>query len=86
MFYFYSIRFPLENYTIPANTEVFVLNYHMHRNPNHWPDPEKFDPERFSPEQIQGRHPYSYVPFSAGPRNCIGLRNEKEFTIFSRFV
>lgn len=59
-------------YTIPEGTNTAVLAHMIHRNPDIYPDPEKFDPERFSPENVRGRHPFAYLPFSAGPRNCIG--------------
>ncbi|XP_032680148.1 cytochrome P450 4C1-like [Odontomachus brunneus] len=59
---------------IPAGTIVHLNIYSVHRDPNFWPNPNVFDPDRFLPEKIQRRHPYSYLPFSAGSRNCIGQR------------
>lgn len=64
-------RFPGE-YTIPAQSNIGIMSYLLHRNPEVFPDPEKFDPERFSKENSANRHPFAYIPFSAGPRNCIG--------------
>lgn len=49
-----------------------LMIFLIHRDPAHFPDPERFDPERFSPQQERGRHPFAYVPFSGGLRNCIG--------------
>ncbi|NVB36353.1 cytochrome P450 [Pseudenhygromyxa sp. WMMC2535] len=44
----------------------------LHRDPALWPDPERFDPERFAPEAVKDRHRWAWLPFSGGPRVCIG--------------
>ena len=49
--------------------------YNLHRDPAVWgEDPEIFNPNNFLPEKQTARHPYSYLPFSGGPRNCIGIK------------
>lgn len=59
-------------YTIAPNTVLAICIYTLHRHPAFWDEPEVFNPERFSPENSAGRHKFSYVPFGAGPRQCIG--------------
>ncbi|XP_021929273.1 cytochrome P450 4C1-like isoform X2 [Zootermopsis nevadensis] len=62
----------LKNYTIPAGAFVPISPLILHRNAAVFPNPEEFNPDHFLPEKVQGRHPFAYIPFSAGPRNCIG--------------
>lgn len=64
----------VNKYTIPSGSNILIFPYATHRLPEFYPDPERFDPERFSPEQSAKRHPYAFIPFSAGPRNCIGYK------------
>ncbi|KAH8416204.1 hypothetical protein KR222_011010, partial [Zaprionus bogoriensis] len=61
-------------YTLPAGSNIFVCPYATHRLAHIYPEPEKFKPERFATENVEQRHPYAYIPFSAGPRYCIGNR------------
>uniref|UniRef100_A0A0K0F0V7 Cytochrome P450 4V2 (inferred by orthology to a human protein) n=1 Tax=Strongyloides venezuelensis TaxID=75913 RepID=A0A0K0F0V7_STRVS len=61
-------------YTLPKDTDFMVSIYHIHLNPETYPNPYKFDPDRFLPENCATRDPYDFIPFSAGPRNCIGQK------------
>jgi len=61
-------------YTLPAGCTVMLGLHGAHRLAEYWPDPEKFDPDRHLPDRIATRHPYAFVPFSGGPRNCLGLK------------
>jgi len=57
---------------IKKGDKVVMCTYIAHHNPKHWTDPEKFEPERFSKERMKKRIKYSYMPFAAGKRACIG--------------
>ena len=59
-------------YEIPKGTPVLISPYATHHRPELWTDPDKFDPDRFLPAAESARHRYAYIPFSAGPRICIG--------------
>jgi cytochrome P450 len=62
----------LGDYVVPPGTDVFICSWLLHRHPAYWPQPEAFRPERFAPAADAQRHRYAYLPFSAGPRHCIG--------------
>ena len=64
----------IDGYSIPPQTNIIMLNYLIHRDKDHFENPNKFDPERFQQQNIKSRHNYAYAPFSAGPRNCIGQK------------
>ncbi|KAH9360627.1 hypothetical protein HPB48_007552 [Haemaphysalis longicornis] len=55
--------------------------YSLHRNSEYFSDPDSYIPERFLSKEVRDRHPFSYVPFSGGPKNCLG---KKKYHIASR--
>lgn len=59
---------------LPKGMTCFLNLIEYHRDPRRWPDPFKFDPDRFLPEENAKRHPFTFIPFTAGPRNCIGYK------------
>ncbi len=62
----------IEGYHVPKGTAVVISPYVMHRKPEYFPDPERFDPERFAPEREKQLPRHAYMPFGAGPRICLG--------------
>jgi cytochrome P450 len=62
----------LGEYFVPAGTEIYVPPYFIQRHPDLWEEPDRFNPDRFRAENSVHRHRLATIPFSAGPRNCIG--------------
>jgi cytochrome P450 len=65
-------RDELGGYAIDARTDVFISPYMLHRHPAFWSDPEEFRPQRFAGIDAKERHRFAFLPFSVGPRHCIG--------------
>jgi len=62
----------LGDYFVPAGTEIYISTYNIQRHPELWEAADCFRPDRFGPDFSQERHPLTMLPFSVGPRNCIG--------------
>lgn len=69
-----DVKLASENYVIPAGATVVIGTYKIHRRPDIYANPDRFDPDNFLPERTQHRHYYSFIPFSAGPRSCVGRK------------
>ncbi|KAK9693388.1 hypothetical protein K7432_013940 [Basidiobolus ranarum] len=61
-------------YKIEKDTVAQINIYSLHYNPDFWPEPEVFNPDRFSSAEESKRHPYAWLPFSSGPRACLGTQ------------
>jgi cytochrome P450 len=64
----------LGDYKVPAGTNVIINTYGMHRHPKYWEDPDAFRPERMLRDEAWDPSRFTYLPFGAGPRSCIGAR------------
>jgi len=76
----------LNGHLIPKGMHVTIAIRLIQRHPDIWENPNEFDPLRFHPSNVEGRDPLAYMPFSAGPRNCIGQNfamNEERVVVAS---
>jgi cytochrome P450 len=62
----------LGEYFVPAGTEIYISPYYIQRHPDLWEAPDRFEPDRFDAGLSSNKHPVAMMPFSIGPRNCIG--------------
>lgn len=59
---------------LPKGANVVMSPFIMGQNERIWKDPKAFIPERFELDNLTNMNPFAYLPFSAGPRNCIGMK------------
>ncbi|CAB3235967.1 unnamed protein product [Arctia plantaginis] len=69
-----DVKIASKDYVLPKGATVVIGTYAIHRSPKYYKDPNTFNPDNFLPENASCRHYYSYVPFSAGPRSCVGRK------------
>nr|CAD7430202.1 unnamed protein product [Timema monikensis] len=66
-----NLKLP-SGFTLPSGTTAVIATYKLHRRPDIYTNPDEFNPDNFLPENMNNRHYYAYIPFSAGPRSCVG--------------
>ncbi|KYN13880.1 PREDICTED: cytochrome P450 4g15-like [Trachymyrmex cornetzi] len=69
-----DVKIVTGDYILPKSTTVMIVQYMTHRLEKYYPNPTVFNPDNFLPENMQKRHYYAYIPFSAGPRSCVGRK------------
>ncbi|XP_076642431.1 cytochrome P450 4g15 [Halictus rubicundus] len=62
------------DFVVPGGCTVVVGTIRLHRQASIYPNPDTFNPDNFLPEKTANRHYYAFVPFSAGPRSCVGRK------------
>lgn len=67
-----AVDYPLDGFVLPAGSYIHVSQYVAHRDPRNFADPLRFDPLRWTGEACATRSKFSYFPFGAGSRKCIG--------------
>ncbi|XP_025415552.1 cytochrome P450 4C1-like isoform X2 [Sipha flava] len=67
-----DIKISSSNYVLPKGTTCIISPMITHHNPELYPNPWLFNPDNFNSENVMKRHKYSFIPFSSGPRNCLG--------------
>ncbi|XP_055850613.1 probable cytochrome P450 313a4 [Episyrphus balteatus] len=78
-----------ENLSIPQGTSILIDIFNLHRDEDVWgPHAKEFNPDNFLPQNLDGKHAYGFIPFSKGPRNCIGWRYAEMFlkVILSKII
>jgi cytochrome P450 len=73
----HTINTPNHQLNIPVNATILINTYLIHRQEKYWSRPLEFDYTRWMRDPVTGlkpklAHPYCYLPFASGPRNCIG--------------
>lgn len=66
--------------TLPAGGTIIIGTFKIHRHAEIYTNPDKFDPDNFLPERTANRHYYAFIPFSAGPRSCVGKFTKNIFS------
>jgi cytochrome P450 len=62
----------IDGYIVKQGSGINIPIWSIHRSPQYWSDPLSFKPERFAPDNAAALTKGAYLPFGAGPRQCIG--------------
>lgn len=69
-----NVKLASKPYTIPKGSTVVIGTFKIHRRKDIYENPDVFNPDNFLPERTQNRTFFGFIPFSAGPRSCVGRK------------